>query len=56
MLWPQTQAATCLCCYVKVAGCHLFCPLQTLPGISTGTLQVSAVLVNPHFKAVAAAL
>lgn len=60
MLWPQTQAFICLCCYVKVASCHLFCPLQALLGISAGSLQVSTVLVNPHFvrwnKPVSAAL
>lgn len=36
MFWSRKQAFICLCCYVKVARCHLFWPLQAVLGISVG--------------------
>lgn len=36
VFWSRKQAFICLCCYVKVARCHLFWPLQAVLRISVG--------------------
>lgn len=49
VLVPE-QAFTCLCCYVRVARCHLFQPLQAGLGISTGVPESSLFRGAPSLQ------